>query len=149
MPKHATLINTEQGNLQHAWTDTMTESVISGAGGSFGWQLKIVNFKILTYAKPVPKAMLWNSFGRNTEFLEYWNTQKSVWRIWQHFSCLLDEGIPKLWKKFNSHDGFLSHLQNSTVNSAHLAVHFCPVLVCPQKATMRIQFLRYFWNPLM
>ena len=58
MPKHATLINTEQGNLQHAWTDTMTESVISGAGGSFGWQLKIVNFKILTYAKPVPKAML-------------------------------------------------------------------------------------------
>ena len=30
------------------------------------------------------------------EFLEYWNTQKSVWRIWQHFSCLLDAGIPKI-----------------------------------------------------
>ena len=41
------------------------------------------------------------------EFLEYWNTQKSVWRIWQHFSCLLDEGIPKIWKKLNSHGGFL------------------------------------------
>ena len=52
------------GNLQHAWTDKMTESVISGAGRSFGWQLKIGNFKILTYAKPVPKAKLWNSFGR-------------------------------------------------------------------------------------
>lgn len=46
------------GNLQHAWTDKMTESVISGAGRSFGWQLKIGNFKILTYAKPVPKAKL-------------------------------------------------------------------------------------------
>ena len=22
-------------------------------------------------------------------------------------SCLLDEGIPKIWKKLNSHDGFL------------------------------------------
>ena len=29
------------------------------------------------------------------------------------FSCLLDEGIPKIWKKLNSHDGFLSYLQNS------------------------------------
>ena len=41
------------------------------------------------------------------EFLEYWNTQKSVWRIWQRFSFLLDEGIPKKWKKLNSHCGFL------------------------------------------
>jgi hypothetical protein len=41
------------------------------------------------------------------ELLEYWSTQKSVWRIWQHFSCLLDEGIPKVWKKLNSHGGFL------------------------------------------
>ena len=41
------------------------------------------------------------------EFLEYWNTQKSVWRIWQHFSFLLDERIQKMWKKLNSHSGFL------------------------------------------
>ena len=34
------------------------------------------------------------------EFLEYWNTQKSVWRIWQRFSCLLDEGIPKIWRNW-------------------------------------------------
>ena len=33
------------------------------------------------------------------EFLEYWNTQKSVWRIWQRFSCLLDEGISKNMKE--------------------------------------------------
>ena len=30
-----------------------------------------------------------------------------------------------------------------------MPAHFCPVLVCPQKATMRIQFLSYFWNPLI
>ena len=57
------------------------------------------------------------------EFLEYWNTQKSVWRIWQHFSC--------------------------QANSAHLAAHFCLALVCPQKATVRIQFLLHFLNPLI
>ena len=83
------------------------------------------------------------------EFLEYWNTQKSVWRIRQRFSCLLDEGIPKKWKKLNSYDGFLSYLQNSTANSVHLAAHFCTALVYPQKATVRIQFLPYFWNPLI
>ena len=65
------------------------------------------------------------------------------------FSCLLDEGIPKEWRKLNSHDGFLSYLQTSTANSVHLAAHFCPALVCPQKATVRIQFLPYFWNPLI
>ena len=35
--------------------------------------------------------------AHHCEFLEYWNTQKSVWRIWQHFSHLLNEGIPKIW----------------------------------------------------
>ena len=44
----------------------------------------------------------------------------------------------------NSHDDFLSYLQNSTANSAHLAAHFCPALVCPQKANMRIQFSSIF-----
>ena len=58
-------------------------------------------------------------------------------------------GDSKIWKKLNSHGGFLSHLQNSKANSAHLAAHFCPALVCPQKATVRIQFLPYFWNPLI
>ena len=64
-------------------------------------------------------------------FLEHWNSQKSVSNIWQRFSYLLDEGIPKIWKKLNSHDGFLSYLQNSTANSAHLSAHFCTALVCP------------------
>ena len=82
-------------------------------------------------------------------FLEWWNRTKSFSSIWQLFSCLLDEGIPKIWKKLNCHDGFLSYLQNSTANSAHLAANFCPALVCPQKATVRIQFLPYFWNPLI
>ena len=73
-------------------------------------------------------------------FLEHCNSQKSVSNIWQSFSCLLDEGILKIWKKLNSHDGFLTYLQNSTTYSAH----FCPALVCPQKATVRIKFLSYF-----
>ena len=34
--------------------------------------------------------------------------KKSVWRIWQHFSYLLDEEIPEIWKKLNFHDGFLN-----------------------------------------
>ena len=72
------------------------------------------------------------------EFLEYGNAQKSVWRIWECFSHLLDKTIPKIWKKLNPHDGFLSYLQNSTANSAHLEANFCPALLCPQKATMRI-----------
>ena len=58
-------------------------------------------------------------------------------------------GDPKNMKELNSHDGFLSYLQNSTANSALLAAHFCPVLVCPQKATVRIRFFPYFWNFLI
>ena len=34
---------------------------------------------------------------QNIVSLEYWNTQKSVWTIWQHFSRLLDEGISKFY----------------------------------------------------
>ena len=38
----------------------------------------------------------------------------------------------------------LSYLQNSTANSGHLTAHFCPALVCLQKATIRIQLLPQF-----
>ena len=88
-------------------------------------------------------------YASHRGFLEHWNSQKSVSNIWPQFSCRLDEGILKLWKKLNFHDGFLTYLQNSTANSAHLAANFCPALVCPQKATVRIQFSPYFWNPLI
>ena len=40
-------------------------------------------------------------------FLEWRNTTKTLSNIWQRFSCLLDEGITKLCKKFNSKDSFL------------------------------------------
>ena len=82
-------------------------------------------------------------------FLEYWNSQKSVSNIWPHFSSLLDEEISKIWKKSNSHDGFMSYLQSSTANSAHLAANFWPALVCPQKATVKFKFFPYFWNLLI
>ena len=49
------------------------------------------------------------TYGSHGMFLEHWNSQKSVSNIWPRFSCLLDEEIPKLWKKLNSHDGFLRY----------------------------------------
>ena len=99
---------------------------------------------MLTVKTPARSQCL---IAKHRGFLEHWNSQKSVCNIWERFSCQLDEGIPKICKKLNSHDGFLSYLQNSTANSAHLAAHFCPALVSPQKVTVRIQFLPSFWNP--
>ena len=40
-------------------------------------------------------------------YIEPRNREKSLRLIWQRFSCLLDEGIPKICKKLNSHGGFL------------------------------------------
>ena len=62
------------------------------------------------------------------EFLENWNTQKSVWRIWQHFSCLLDEAIPKIWKKLNLMVAFWGQTkagQKCAARWAELAMLFC------------------------
>ena len=39
-------------------------------------------------------------------FLECWNAAKILCNIWHYFSCQLDEGIAKICKKFNFHDGF-------------------------------------------
>jgi hypothetical protein len=54
----------------------------------------------------------------------------------------------KLWKNYFSNEvhGMFLEWRNTTKN---LAAHFCPDLVCPQIATVRIQFLPYFWNPLI
>ena len=71
-------------------------------------------------------VIVFHFISLHSGFLEHWNSQKSLCNIWQRFSCLLDEGIPKICKKLNSHGGFLSYLQNSTANSAHLAAHFWP-----------------------
>ena len=107
-----------------------------------------IKFIVLYFIVLFTMYIYWIS-AIHSGFLEHWNSQKSLCNIWQRFSCLLDEGIPKICKKLSSHGGFLSYLPNSTANSAHLAAHFCPVLVCPQKATVRIQFLPCFWNPLI
>ena len=42
--------------------------------------------------------------------------------------------------------GLLRYLKDSTANPAHLAALFCPVLVCPQQATMVNKFHAYFCN---
>ena len=45
-------------------------------------------------------------FPLHSGFLEHWNSQKSLCNIWQRFSCLLDEWIEKICKKFFFHGGF-------------------------------------------
>ena len=40
----------------------------------------------------------------------------SIYRFSNTFSCILNEGIPKIFKKLNSHGGFLSYLQSSADN---------------------------------
>ena len=80
-------------------------------------------------------------------FLKWRNTIKSLSNIWQYFSCLIDEGISKICKKLNSHDGFLSYLQNSTANSAHLAAHFCPILAALKKPPWEFNFFHIFGIP--
>ena len=90
---------------------------------------------------------LFTSDAYHCEFLEYWNTQKSVWRIWKHFSCLLDEGIPKIWQKLNSHGGFLRADQGRAKNYCHVGWISCPILQVAQKVDMKNifkDFLLYF-----
>ena len=82
-------------------------------------------------------------------FLEHWNSQKSVCNIWQRFSCLLDEEIPKIWKKLNSHGGFLRADQGRAKMCCQMGWIGCAILQVAQKAIVRIQFLAYFWNPLI
>ena len=80
-------------------------------------------------------------------FLEHWNSQKSVCNIWQCFSCLLDEGIPKICNKLNSHDGFLSYLQNSTANSAHWQHIFALLWSALKKPLWEFNFFHIFGIP--
>ena len=68
--------------------------------------------------------------------------QQKVCNIWQQFLYLLDERISKIWKKFNSDDGFLSHLVDSTANSVHLAAIFSPLM--PSKSLWELNFLHIF-----
>ena len=77
-------------------------------------------------------------------FLDWQNTTKS---LSSSFSCLFEEEIAETLKKFNSHDGFLSYLQDRTAIQAHLAAIYCPVLVCPQKSHHgKLNFILYRIN---
>ena len=93
--------------IEYHWTYSFGSSRLCEMG-----QLGIfVNF--LYFSKDsewyITAVHLWYHRG----FLEHWNCQKSVSNIWQRFSCLLDEGISKIWKKLNSHGGFLRVDQGS------------------------------------
>ena len=62
--------------------------------------------KILT--QKIWLAVKYLFFTFHCEFLEYWNTKKMFEGFDNIFHVyLLDVGIPKLWKKLNSHGGFL------------------------------------------
>ena len=84
-------------------------------------------------------------------FLEWpQNTTKSLSNIDNIFHVHLMRGFQKYARNWILIMAFgATYLQNSTANSVHLAVHFSTVWVCPQKATVQIQFLSYFWNPLI
>ena len=58
------------------------------------------------------------------------------------------QDLAKTFKKLKSRNGFLSYLQDRTANPANPAAIICSVLVCPQKAIVRIKFPAYLWNPL-
>ena len=73
-------------------------------------------------------------------FLKWRNTTKSISNIW-HFSTW--------WRNCqNMQEIKITWWQDSRANLAHLAAMFCPFLVGPQKAIMRIEFLPYFCNSL-
>ena len=84
-------------------------------------------------------TQLWRTLSVTTfhgMFLEWWNFHHLITFF---MSTSLLEGIAKICKKLKSHSGFLSYLQNRTANPVNLAAIFCPVLVCPQKATVGIK----------
>ena len=72
-------------------------------------------------------------------FLEWWNTAKSLPNIWQRTA--------KIYKKFNSHDGFLRADQGRAKNCCHIGWIGCPILQVAQKVDMKNifkDFLLYF-----
>ena len=95
-------------------------------------------------------SLCWNDATHHGMFLEWRNTIKSLSNIWQYFSCLLDEGIPKICKKLNFHDGFLSYLPDSAANPTHLTAMFAlkkPSLMAVQvdfKKRLETLFCLYF-----
>ena len=69
-------------------------------------------------------------------FIEQKNTIKSLSNIWQHFSCLLDEGDCKMCNKFHSQKGFFRADQMGQKMTGRWAG-----LVAAQKVIVGIQFL--------
>ena len=62
---------------------------------------------------------------------------------------LINEGIAKTCKKFDSHDGFLRADQDRAKNCCQIGWIGCPIWQVDQKATVRFQFPAYFCNPLI
>ena len=71
--------------------------------------------------------------------IEWWNTTKSISNIWQHFLCLLFEGIAEICMKYNSHNVFMRADQDRTSSFCQVGGVFCPILqVCTSKSCPEI-----------
>ena len=66
-------------------------------------------------------------------YIEPRNREKSLRLIWQRFSCLLDEWIAKIWKKLNSHGGFLRADQGRAKMCCQMGWIGCSFLQVAQK----------------
>ena len=119
------------------YEEGQTQKQRNSAGGTYGGM------------RNGPNQFLRDNLPIQGMFLEWWNTTKSLSNIWQYFSCLLDEGIPKIWKKLTSHGAFLKADQGRAKMCCQMGWIGCAILQVAQKAIVRIQFLAYFWNPLI
>ena len=68
------------------------------------WNVSLYFKESLVINEKIPEVwikylLIWHSYWYHCGFLEHWNSQKSLTKIRQCFSCLLDEGIEKICKK--------------------------------------------------
>ena len=108
-------INGETGSLLRQGKGTL-KSVSQGSPWNY---LKSIIFNVLK----------WPSEAFHSMFLEWWNTKRILYYIWQTNSCLLNEGIPNIWKKLKSPDGLLYTICTCKIRQAglaHWAVSFGP-----------------------
>ena len=73
-----------------------------------------------------------------------WNTKKRAFIIFQTFYNFIPIINAQEFQKYEKSVFFLSYQQHETANLAQSLAHFCPVVDCPQKSIMEVQFLAFF-----
>ena len=85
-------------------------------------------------------ADIWPTVLRHGIFLEWWNTTKILSNFWQLFYVYLMRGL-QYERNFIPKMHWLCEIH---ANPVHPAVNFCPVLVCPQKPSWKLNCLHIF-----